>query len=47
MSGASWLDELNGLLARFSELGIDADIGSMCLCELWGVYGLLKRLSGA
>jgi hypothetical protein len=43
----SWQDELNRLLVRFSGLGIGADIGAMCLIELWGIYCLLKRLSEA
>jgi hypothetical protein len=45
MTGASWLDELNGLLARFSGMGIGADIAAMTLIELWGVYCLLRRLA--
>lgn len=45
MKGATWLDELNGLLARFSGLGISADIAAMGLIELWGVYCYLRRLA--
>ena len=45
MSGVNWLDELDGLLVRFSHLGIGADIGGMSLVELWGVYQFLKRIS--
>lgn len=45
MNGATWLDELNGLLARFSGLGISADIAAMGLIELWGVYCYLRRLA--
>jgi hypothetical protein len=44
MNSATWLDELNGLLARFSGLGIGADIAAMGLCELWGVYCFLRRM---
>ncbi|HEY8095140.1 MAG TPA: hypothetical protein VIE65_03485 [Methylobacter sp.] len=40
-----WLNELYGLLVRFSNLGIGADIGAMSLVELWGVYQFLKRIS--
>lgn len=47
MNGANWLNELEALLVRFSGLGISADIAAMSLCELWGVYCLLKRLAGA
>lgn len=46
MSDELWLDELETLLVRFSGLGISADIAVMSLCELWGVYCLLKRLAG-
>lgn len=44
MNGAYWLDELNGLLARFPGTGIGADIAALSLCELWGVYCFLWRL---
>ena len=47
MNGATWLDELNGLLARFSGLGIGADIAAMGLCELWGVYCFLRHMAEA
>ena len=45
MNGANWLDELNELLARFSGMGIDADIAAVGLCELWGIYCFLRRLA--
>jgi hypothetical protein len=45
MTSQSWLGELEGLLARFSALGIGADIAAMGLCELWGVYCLLRHLA--
>lgn len=45
MNGANWLDELNGLLARFSGMGIDADIAAVGLCDLWGIYCFLRRLA--
>jgi hypothetical protein len=47
MNGAGWVDELNGLLARFSGMGITADIAALSLCELWGVYCFLRRLAEA
>lgn len=47
MNGADWLDELNGLLARFSGMGIGADVAALSLCELWGVYCFLRRLAEA
>jgi hypothetical protein len=43
MNSESWLCELHRLLVRFSGLGIGADIAAMGLCELWGVYCLLRR----
>lgn len=45
MMRAHWLDELNGLLDRFSGMGIGADIASMGLIELWGLYCFLRRLA--
>ena len=45
MNGMHWLNELNGLLARFSGMGISADLASMGLIELWGVYCFLRRLA--
>ena len=47
MNGTDWQDELNCLLWRFSGMGIGVDIAAMSLIELWGVYCLLKRLTGA
>lgn len=46
MNDENWLEELYGLLARFSGMGITPDIAAMGLCELWGVYCLLKRMAG-
>lgn len=40
-----WLTELESLLVRFSSLGIGADVAGMGLCELWGVYCLLRRMA--
>lgn len=45
MNNAMWLDELNGLLARFSGLGIGADIAAMGLYASWGVYCFLRRVA--
>lgn len=39
-----WLLRLESLLARFSHLGIGADIGSLSLIELWALYLHLSRL---
>lgn len=40
-----WRQELNGPLARFSGMGIDADIAALILIELSGVYCFLRRLA--
>jgi len=47
MSRPDWQDELNAMLWRFSGMGITPDIAAMTLAELWGIYCLLKRLTGA
>ena len=39
-----WLDRLQMLLARFSHLGIGADIDSFTLSESWALYVYLTRL---
>ena len=41
-----WLQHLQTLVARFSHLGIDADIDALSLCELWALYCYLSRLAG-
>jgi hypothetical protein len=43
MSAPNWINELNGLLAQFSYLGLE-DVAGMNLNDLWGVYRYLKRL---
>jgi hypothetical protein len=45
MNGATWLDDLSSLLARFSGMGIGADIAAMSLCELSGLYSFLRRIA--
>jgi len=40
-----FLIRLQMLLTRFSHLGIGADIASMSIVELWGVYHYLRRLA--
>ena len=40
----SWLEDLEMLIARFSYLGIGADIASLSLSELSGLYLHLSRL---
>ena len=47
MIDEAWRDELSMMLWRCSGLGIGCDVGAMSLIELWGIYCLLKRLTGA
>lgn len=39
-----WLKRLQTLCARFSCMGIDADLAAMSLSELKGLYRFLIRL---
>lgn len=45
MNQHDWIEELYALLARFSDIGVDADIASMSLWELWALYRFLLRLA--
>lgn len=45
MTRDPWLAELENLLVRFALLGIGADVVGTGLCELWGVYCLLRRMT--
>jgi hypothetical protein len=47
MNQLIWLTDLNLLLARFSNMGIAADIAALSLIELWGVVRYLLRLAEA
>ena len=40
------LDGVYGLLARFAGRNVGADLATMCLAELWGVYRLLSNMTG-
>jgi hypothetical protein len=40
-----WLERLQTLLARHSYIGLNADIASFSLIELYGVYCYLSRLT--
>lgn len=40
-----WIKRLQMLIARFSYMGLDADIASLSLVELWGLYCYLNRLA--
>jgi hypothetical protein len=46
MRNGDWLNELNLLLARYSNLNLNADIATLSLVELWGLYCYLSRLAG-
>lgn len=45
MGKETWQEHLQSLCARFSYLGIDADIAALSLIELWGLYRFLSRLA--
>jgi hypothetical protein len=45
MMRPTWINDLNGLIVRFSYLGITNDVGTMSIIELWGVYCYLKRIA--
>lgn len=40
----NWQERLQMLIARFSHLGVDADIASLSLIEAWELYLHLSRL---
>lgn len=46
LTNEAWLENLYALAYRFESYGVTADLGSMDLMALWGVYCFLKRLSG-
>lgn len=39
-----WLESLQALIARYSHLGIDADIATLSLIDAWALYLHLNRL---
>lgn len=45
MNNLIWLYDLDRLLTRFSQMGINPDIAAMGLIELWGVYCFLRRMA--
>jgi len=45
MNNLDWLDRLQCLSARFSHLGIGADIAALSIVEAWGLYLFLSRLA--
>lgn len=45
MNNQYWLNELEMLLARFSYIGISADMATIGILEAWGLYCYLSRLA--
>ena len=45
MQNNHWLERLHTLVARFSYMGLGADIAALSLIELWGLYCYLNRLA--
>jgi hypothetical protein len=39
-----WLKELEMLALKFSQLGMNPDLATMTLAELWGVYCRLRTM---
>lgn len=46
MSSETLMDRFQGLIARYSYLGITSDIAGLTLVELWGLYRYLNALNG-
>lgn len=46
MCNDAWLERLQSLCERFSHLGIGADLATLSIIEMWGVYCFLRRLAG-
>lgn len=47
MTGAKRLEGVYGGLARFAGRSVGANLTTMCLAELWGVYRLLSNMGGS
>jgi hypothetical protein len=45
MNSETWLERLQTLSVRFSHLGIGADLATLSLIELRGLYLFLSRLA--
>jgi hypothetical protein len=45
MSSDNWLQDLQMLAYRVNAIGVIPDLAGLGLCELWGVYCFLRRLS--
>lgn len=45
MRPAGWLERLQSLAARFSDLGIASDLPALPEADLWGLYRFLSRFA--
>jgi hypothetical protein len=45
MTNSHWLDQLQVLIAKYNQLGIDSDISTLSLVEKWALYLHLLRLA--
>ena len=45
MHSETWVERLQCLSARFSHLGIGADLAALSMIEAWGLYLFLSRLA--
>lgn len=45
MNNLDWVERLQCLSARFSYLGIGADLATLSIVEAWGMYRFLSRLA--
>ena len=45
MNGATWLEDLTGLMTRFSGKGIGTVTASITLCELSGLYSFRRHIT--
>lgn len=45
MANDDWLQSLSRLAYRAQGLGVVPDLASLALCELWGLYCYLRRIT--
>jgi len=45
MNNLDWPERLQSLSARFSHLGMGADLAALSIIEAWGLYCFLSRLA--
>lgn len=41
----AWLNELQWLAVRFTGYGITPDLAALTLCEAWGLFMFLRRVT--